>query len=150
MRIESLVQYAYCFIGIPYRWGGENPISGFDCSGLVQEILKSAGFDPPGDQSAQALYNHFRPQSIHSVPSSASLLFFGKTFNQITHVAFGLDADLMIEAGGGDSSVINKESADLKSAFVRVRPISSRKDLVAILNPFKFDNVPPPTLTLVS
>jgi cell wall-associated NlpC family hydrolase len=57
--MDLLIQYAMSFIGVPYRWGGSNPITGFDCSGLVQEILKSVYMDPPGDQTAEALYQYF-------------------------------------------------------------------------------------------
>lgn len=34
-------------LGRPYRWGGENPSYGFDCSGLVQWTYGSVGVDLP-------------------------------------------------------------------------------------------------------
>ena len=34
-------------VGRPYRWGGENPSYGFDCSGLVQWTYGSVGVDMP-------------------------------------------------------------------------------------------------------
>jgi cell wall-associated NlpC family hydrolase len=35
------------FLGTPYRWGGESPATGFDCSGLLQYSFKQLGVDIP-------------------------------------------------------------------------------------------------------
>ncbi|MFC1535727.1 NlpC/P60 family protein, partial [Candidatus Neomarinimicrobiota bacterium] len=34
---------AFHFVGLPYLWGGDDAVAGYDCSGLVIEILKSVG-----------------------------------------------------------------------------------------------------------
>lgn len=133
--IELLLDYAFHFIGLPYRWGGDDPINGYDCSGFVQECLASVGMDPPGDQTAQALHDHFLVSSATSDPVPGSLAFFGKDASRITHVAIVLDSKSMIEAGGGGSKTVSLEAAAAQNAFIRVRPIASRKDLVAILRP---------------
>ena len=38
---NSIVDYAYQFLGIPYVWGGTSP-SGFDCSGFTQYVFRNA------------------------------------------------------------------------------------------------------------
>lgn len=43
---SSIVEEAKKYVGIPYVFGGEDP-SGFDCSGLVQYVLKQQGIDAP-------------------------------------------------------------------------------------------------------
>lgn len=43
----SVTQTARSQIGVPYRSGGANPSSGFDCSGLVQWCYASHGFSLP-------------------------------------------------------------------------------------------------------
>jgi cell wall-associated NlpC family hydrolase len=37
------VQVALGYLGVPYRWGGADPITGFDCSGLVQFVYAQVG-----------------------------------------------------------------------------------------------------------
>lgn len=123
------------FVGQPYRWAGSNPILGWDCSGLVQEILKSAGIDPVGDQTAQALYDILSKNSTHGSVGPGSVVFYGKSVKEITHVAFCVDQYRMIEAGGGDSKVTTVSQASDRNAFVRIRLINNRKDLVASLKP---------------
>lgn len=43
----SVTQAARSQIGVPYRSGGDNPSSGFDCSGLVQWCYATQGFKLP-------------------------------------------------------------------------------------------------------
>lgn len=133
--MELLIRYAMRFVGTPYLWGGSTPMGGIDCSGLVQEILASVGIDPPGDQTAQALYNHFESRSRPNTWGAGSLAFFGKSVREITHVAFCVDQYRMIEAGGGGSRVTTLQAAITSSAFVRMRPIRARRDLVAVIKP---------------
>ncbi len=38
---NAIVDYAYKFLGTPYKWGGTTP-DGFDCSGFTQYVFKNA------------------------------------------------------------------------------------------------------------
>ncbi|MEJ5944059.1 transglycosylase SLT domain-containing protein [Pseudokineococcus basanitobsidens] len=44
---EQLVAAAKDYLGVPYRWGGTDPATGLDCSGLVQRAFKDLGVDVP-------------------------------------------------------------------------------------------------------
>lgn len=134
-KMDLLRNYALQFVGIPYIWGGSNPIVGFDCSGFVQELLASVGIDPPGDQSAQNLFDYFEKISTWNVFGCGSIAFYGGSVTKITHVAMMLDTYRIIEAGGGDSSCVSPALAAKKNAFIRVRLIKHRSDLVAVLRP---------------
>jgi len=130
---EIFLLYAMSFTGVPYLWGGNSVMDGVDCSGYVQECLAAIGEDPPGDQTAQSLYDYFESKQRYSKRRSLEgrILFFGKDIDHITHVAIALNDHLMIESGGGDSTTETREDAIKRRAMVRVRPISNRRDLVA-------------------
>lgn len=132
---QLLLTYAMAFLGIPYVWGGESPQAGFDCSGFVQECLKSIGLDPVGDQTAQGLHNHFIREGKRCAPESGALIFFGSSLMNITHVAIALSDWQMIEAGGGGSKNTDLDAAIRYGGFVRIRPIAARADFVTAIMP---------------
>lgn len=45
-RVDTIMNYAKSFIGVPYRYGGESP-KGFDCSGYIQYVFRNFGIDLP-------------------------------------------------------------------------------------------------------
>ncbi len=49
-RVASIAQR---YLGIPYRWGGESPKTGFDCSGFVMYVFSRVGVALPRVVSAQ-------------------------------------------------------------------------------------------------
>lgn len=132
-----ILDYAMQFVGVPYIWGGSNPIDGFDCSGFIQEILASVGRDPRNDQTAQALHDELIKTAPSSNVGPGALIFYGKSTTQITHVNMAIAPHLCIGAMGGGPSCLTKEDAAKKNAFVKIRPINYRDDVVAIVNIFE-------------
>ena len=134
----DLVEYAKCFIGRPYIWGGDGSgksDGGFDCSGLVVECLQAVGVLANGsDFPAKALYNHLLSHGWVNVPrgleTASDLCFWGKSETSITHVSIAIGSRQHIEAGGGGSG---SKTAATSNGMVRVRPLSSRGDLLATL-----------------
>lgn len=135
---KVLYDYATSFLGTPYRWGGDDPINGVDCSGLVIELLLAAGVLRRGyDAPSKALHKDLvRLGSLPvQTPDFGVCIFFGKSVETITHVGFCLNKFQMIEAGGGDATTTNPQAAAEKNAFVRIRPVSWRSDCVAMVMP---------------
>jgi peptidoglycan DL-endopeptidase CwlO len=44
---DAVVADAKKYLGVPYVWGGTNPATGLDCSGLVQRVYKDLGINLP-------------------------------------------------------------------------------------------------------
>lgn len=134
---EQFIQYAMSFVGVPYKWGGENPISGMDCSGLVSECLEAFGIIK-GRLTAQGIYQAIRDTSQPNISLPGSIIFFGSSVSHISHIGILTHPQLMLEAGNGGEGIFNQEEADLANAFVRIRPVSRRRDCVSILLPNAF------------
>lgn len=142
MDLMQLKAYVMSLLGTRYlfgaaKGGGDDPINGFDCSGLACEWGRAAGLFPYNFRTnAQGLYEVLIVNgSLHDEPGLGDYAFFGKSTAQISHVGIALDNYFMIEAGGGDASTVTEEIASLKNAFVRLRPVRYRKDFLGCVTP---------------
>lgn len=94
-----LLQGAQRYLGVRYVFGGTNPATGLDCSGLVQLVYREAGIGLP--RTAQQQYD-----STARVPESelqpGDLVFFARTYadphDWITHVGVYVGNGRMINA----------------------------------------------------
>src|SRR5450756_2472024 len=74
--------YAVGLVGTPYRYGGNTPDSGFDCSGLIGYIyLSRAGVAPPRTVSKMQAWG--LPVPVQSV-RSGDLVVFSQN-DEVTH-----------------------------------------------------------------
>ena len=147
---DVLVMWMTRQLDKPYIWGGDGRgDAGYDCSGLVQEFHAIMGIDPPGDQTAQGLFNYWRA-SLGKTGSEVlakrhlsfgDVLFFGENRTRVTHVAIALNRTLMYEAGGGGRNCTTPEIAAVKNAKVRIRRITSRSDYLCGIRPYHFSEV---------
>jgi len=110
-------------LGTPYRWGGSDPILGFDCSGFVIELLKAVGILPrSGDWTADALYRRFPADHTVDEPYVGCLAFWRRD-GRMTHVEYCIDGAHTIGASGGGSATTDLGAAADQDAYVKLRPI---------------------------
>jgi cell wall-associated NlpC family hydrolase len=70
---ERAATIALKAVGVPYRWGGASPASGFDCSGLIYWAYGRLGVELP--HSSYALYGQSR-RIARARMRRGDLLFF--------------------------------------------------------------------------
>ena len=80
---NDLALFALSLLDTPYSWGGRGPATGFDCSGLVSHVYRSAvGISVKG--SAADLARQSRP--IEREPLPGDLVFFNTLGPRNSHV----------------------------------------------------------------
>ena len=80
-----------------YRWGGTNPLTGFDCSGLMQFAYKASKVHIP--RTAAAQYKHTKRVSKKNL-QTGDLIFFHtrRTRARVNHVGLYLGGGKFIHA----------------------------------------------------
>lgn len=98
-----------------YRWGGSNPKTGFDCSGLMQYAYKSAKVNLP--RTAAAQYKATKRVSLSKL-KAGDLIFFHtrRSRSRINHVGLYLGGGKFIHAPRKGKRV---SVADLSSYWLR-------------------------------
>lgn len=130
--------YGQLFIGSPYFWGGDDPMEGFDCSGIVCEILQSVGILKHGsDYTADALYNLFKTKPVDK-PEQGCLVFWGKPRKTHVEMIVFKNNELcqVLGASGGGSKTISLGVAKKQNAFIKIRPLDQKLGYTAIVDPF--------------
>lgn len=130
------VEYIWTFIGRPYRWGGDDPMEGFDCSGLVVEVLQGVGLLPhKTDFTADALWRRFNAWTLKA-PVAGALVLWMNAAGQATHVEMAINSKYTIGASGGGSVTTSLERAIKQNAFIKIRPFNYRGSNYKIVDPF--------------
>jgi cell wall-associated NlpC family hydrolase len=88
---ERAARIAVQAVGIPYRWGGSSPASGFDCSGLVYWAYRHLGVELP--HSSYALYDLGRRVHRSRLKPGDLVFFYG-----LGHVGMYIGRDRMVHA----------------------------------------------------
>jgi cell wall-associated NlpC family hydrolase len=97
---DDVVDTAKGFLGIPYVWGGSDPSTGLDCSGLVQNVFHRLGIDLPRTSREQARVG--TPVASLADARPGDVLAFG---SPVHHVGIYLGDGRMIEAPGRGKDV---------------------------------------------
>jgi cell wall-associated NlpC family hydrolase len=69
----GVVGIAMRYLGIPYRWGGASPSTGFDCSGFIMYVYAQVGVSLPHNAAMQ--YGYGSPVSRANL-QPGDLVFF--------------------------------------------------------------------------
>ena len=81
---SEIVRTAKQYIGISYRWGGESPETGFDCSGLTMVVYQLNGLDLP--RSSKQQWKTGRPVKRNQLNRGDLVFFATSGGSRVSHV----------------------------------------------------------------
>jgi cell wall-associated NlpC family hydrolase len=118
-RAERAVRFALDQVGVPYRWGGESPRTGFDCSGLVRWAYGRVAIDLP--HSSYALYSTGRRVSESGMEPGDIVFFEG-----LGHVGIYLGRGRMVHAPqtGRNVEVVRLGTTNYGSRWIGARRVA--------------------------
>ncbi|MGB3392678.1 MAG: C40 family peptidase [Stenotrophomonas sp.] len=85
-KVQSVLRRAMALLGTPYRWGGTSPDAGFDCSGLVGYVFRTAlGIELPRVSREMASQTGNELIKDRAALVAGDLVFFGRR-GRVDHV----------------------------------------------------------------
>jgi cell wall-associated NlpC family hydrolase len=114
-RYGGVVGIAMQYLGVPYKWGGASPSTGFDCSGFIMYVYGKIGVSLPHNAAAQ--YGYGTPVG-RSQLQPGDLVFF----NGLGHNGIYIGNNQMIHAPhSGDVVKISSLTGWYSSTWVGAR-----------------------------
>ena len=95
----SLTAYAQSLVGVPYRYGGNSPATGFDCSGYVGHVFRhTLGISLP--RSTDEISKAGKSVSSNDL-RTGDLVFLNTLHRKFSHVGIYLGNNRFIHAPSG-------------------------------------------------
>jgi hypothetical protein len=121
---EEIVRTARRYVGVPYRWGGESPRTGFDCSGLTRVVYRLNGLDLPRSSKQQWKVGR---RIDRSRLQKGDLVFFATTGgNRISHVGIYTGGNKFLHAPSRGRRI---QSSSLSNKYFKTRYVGAKSYL---------------------
>jgi cell wall-associated NlpC family hydrolase len=117
---------ADAYVGVPYRWGGTSPRTGFDCSGYVQYVYRREGAELPRTSRQQAAAGTRRPTRWDAA-GPGDLVMFAEEGEAISHVAFYVGGGRILHASASGGGVRYDDLATRRGRWYRERLVAVRR-----------------------
>lgn len=125
---EEIIKTAFQFIGIPYKYGHQNPKTGFDCSGFTGYVYKLHGTILP--RTAKMQWNSGLEIHKDSIQQGDLVFFKGRKSKTVSHVGIitkvHLDGSFtFIHASCSNGIALEHSSTSYyKSRYIGIKRIS--------------------------
>ena len=117
----SLIQTALSLEGVPYQWGGDQPSTGFDCSGFVKYVLGQHNIAAPRTAAEQFLIG--RQVELDQI-RAGDLVFFSTVAPGASHVGLAVSSDEFVHAPAA-SGVVRVER--VRASYWLARYVGARR-----------------------
>lgn len=121
MLTADVLQTALAYRGVPYRFGGDDPASGFDCSGFIRFVFGTHAVTVPRTTAEQ--FQIGRRIAARDV-RAGDLVFFSTVAPGASHVGIAVNADEFVHAPAA-SGVVRVER--LSAAYWQSRFVGARR-----------------------
>jgi cell wall-associated NlpC family hydrolase len=101
----GVVADAQKYLGVPYRWGGTDPSTGLDCSGLTQRVYADLGITLPRTASQQATAGTAVASVADARPGDLVFFDYSSSRPGVDHVGIYVGDGKMIAAPQEGESV---------------------------------------------
>ena len=122
-RVQTLLKRALALLGTPYRWGGTTT-NGFDCSGMVGYVFKTAlGIELP--RVSREMASSGTPVE-RSALTPGDLVFFGVHGRRVDHVGIYVGEGRFVHAPrtGRDVTVSSLDGGYWSGKFLQARRVA--------------------------
>jgi cell wall-associated NlpC family hydrolase len=116
------------YVGTRYRYGGESPTSGFDCSGFVQYVFGRHGVTVPRTSRLQASAGESVSLSVESL-QPGDLLLFSSRGRGVDHVAIYVGNNRILHSSAGAGGVVYDDLNSPRGKWYLKRHVASRRVL---------------------
>lgn len=128
---EDVLFRALGLVGTPYRWGGNTPDSGFDCSGLIGYVYRdAAGISLP--RSTRDMIVMGAPNVLREQLQSGDLVFFATSGgSQVSHAGIYVGEGRFVHAPatGGTVKLDSLEKPYWQKAYLNAKRVIQPSNL---------------------
>jgi cell wall-associated NlpC family hydrolase len=100
----AAAQYGTKFTGTPYKWGGNDPLKGIDCSAFVKFLYGKIGIDLPRTAAQQANVGK-QITRLEDLQPGDRLYFWDKKRGKIGHTGLYLGNGYFVHSSSGKGGV---------------------------------------------
>ncbi len=151
---QDILEFGQTFTGLPYRYAGYSPTSGFDCSGFTSYVMSH--FDIKLSRSSAHQSEQGKAIDVNNAKSGDLLFFRRSAGGRVFHVAivYSNDKDGLKIMHSCCSKGITVESLDAsrywREKIISARTVVHQADLAALYGPQILKTAPAPASPLAA